>query len=230
MTYRLSKLVKWLLRYGNFSFCFKMAAIHHLGFVGHILGWPTRVLGGFYHCANFGLNALAVLIAQSFENFCVCWLEKTYSCAQNVSFWWISNLMQTPKNTSLCGNTSYDVQIAEICLMVPTKCDSKNKVKKSQSLRKPKHGVTCSLRPLKSSQCHIVLPGWSVPWHGYIFQVSSKSIQEFWSHSALVCQWLTQICWLTDLNIIAHVFCDYNLPIILIFAVFELECYSYTWL
>ena len=40
-----------------------------------------------------------------------------------------------------------------------------------------------------------------------------------------------QTWWLTDLNVTAHVFCDHNGAIILIFAVTELWlCRSYTWL
>ena len=35
---------------------FKMAAVHHLGFVGRILGPPTNSAWKFYHCAKLSLN------------------------------------------------------------------------------------------------------------------------------------------------------------------------------
>ena len=40
---------------------------------------------------------------------------------------------------------------------------------------------TCSLRPPTLSQRHMDLHVWAYPRHGYIFHVSSKSVQWFWS-------------------------------------------------
>jgi len=42
---------------------FKMAAIHHLGFVSACLDHPQRAFGGLYHHAKFGWNRYS-----SFDN------------------------------------------------------------------------------------------------------------------------------------------------------------------
>jgi len=66
----LSKSVKWLWRYGNFSIFLKMAAVSHLGFVGRILGHPLGVLGGLYHfCQNLIWIYSLVFTIRRFQYF-----------------------------------------------------------------------------------------------------------------------------------------------------------------
>jgi len=50
---------------------FKMEADRHLGFVGHILEHPLRVLGGLYHLSKFSWNGIhsVVFITWKFEYF-----------------------------------------------------------------------------------------------------------------------------------------------------------------
>jgi len=62
MTCRSSKSIKQLLRYSNLSFFSKMAAVCHLRFVVHILGWPTKTLGCLYNCAKFDWHHCSSLI------------------------------------------------------------------------------------------------------------------------------------------------------------------------
>jgi len=47
---------------------FKMAAVRHIGFVVGKLG---RVLGGFYHCAQFGWNRCSSFDKVDILMFCV---------------------------------------------------------------------------------------------------------------------------------------------------------------
>jgi len=40
-----------------------MAAVRHLGFVMRVFGPPTKIFGGFYHCANVvGIDPLVSII------------------------------------------------------------------------------------------------------------------------------------------------------------------------
>ena len=52
----LSKSVKRLQRYSDLTVFLKMAAVRHLGFVGHDWDHPWRVIDGLYRCAKFGWN------------------------------------------------------------------------------------------------------------------------------------------------------------------------------
>ena len=60
--------------------------------------------------------------------------------------------------------------------------EPKYKVKNLKKVHLRNHNrcfFTCSSRPPTLSQRHMDLHVWAYPRHGYIFQVSSKSVQEF---------------------------------------------------
>ena len=60
------------------------------------------------------------------------------------------------------------------------------RIERKRSTKKPKHGHdTCSLRPPALSQHHTDLHVWSYLLCSYIVQVSSKSVEQFWSHRGL---------------------------------------------
>ena len=64
-----------MLRYGDLTVFFKMAAVRHLGFVGRVLGHPRRLLGGLYRCAEFGLNRCRTVDNMKVLIFCAFGLK-----------------------------------------------------------------------------------------------------------------------------------------------------------
>ena len=90
-----------------------------------------------------------------------------------------SSMNETPKGTSLGGNTSYDVQIVKIGPLVRARREPKNIAKKVYLRNQNMCFFTCSSRPPTLSQRHVDLRVWAYPRPGYICQVSSKSVQGF---------------------------------------------------
>ena len=71
-----SKSAKWFWGYRNFSI-FNMAAVHHFGFVGQILGRPkTRIWWLFIHyCAKLGWNRISHFDNSKVWMFCTFGLK-----------------------------------------------------------------------------------------------------------------------------------------------------------
>jgi len=96
----------------NFRF-FKMAAVRHLGFVLRVLGHPGRVLGGLCYCAKVGCNRHSNFDSMLILICCALSLMPIHAPKIGVLGDFIpkmgSSMNETPKGTSLGGNTSYDV-------------------------------------------------------------------------------------------------------------------------
>jgi len=74
-------------------FFFKMAAIHHFGFVGCILDDLWRVLGGLYYCAKFGQNHCSRFDNTKFWIFCVFGLKCTCTPFWGILGWGKRNFL-----------------------------------------------------------------------------------------------------------------------------------------
>ena len=103
MTCRLSKSVKWLLRW-------QPSAILYL--------WSTfwddlqRVFGCLCHCAKFGWNHCSGFDTYKSLNILRVWLKKTYSCPQNGFFWGIwppkwDAIWTRPQKALVCVETRH---------------------------------------------------------------------------------------------------------------------------
>jgi len=93
---------------------FKMAAVRHLGFVLRVLGPPRRVFGGLCDCAKFGCNQRSNFDSMQILIFCTLSLKMPIHAPKIRVFGDFtpkmgSSMNETPKGTSLGGNTSYDV-------------------------------------------------------------------------------------------------------------------------
>jgi len=78
------------LRYGDLTVFFKMAAVRHLGFVGRVLGPPTKTTWwSFCRYAKFGWNRCSTFDNMKVLIFCAFGLKNAYSRPQNWGFWGI---------------------------------------------------------------------------------------------------------------------------------------------
>jgi len=97
-----------------------MAAIRHLGFIGHNFGRRTKSTWKHLLLRKKLVRiAATVVIIKSFKNILLFWLENAYSCPQNVlgDIWlirWNLTSMRPPQDTSFRGNRSYDVKIGRM--------------------------------------------------------------------------------------------------------------------
>jgi len=98
---------------------FKMAAVRHLGFVLRVLEPPTKTIGGLYDCAKFGCNRRSNFDSTQISIFCTLSLKMPIQAPKirvlgDFTPKMGSSMNETPKGTSLGGNTSYDVSIVKI--------------------------------------------------------------------------------------------------------------------
>jgi len=87
---------------------FKMAAIHHLGFVSACLDHPQRAFGGLYHHAKFGWNRYSSFDITQVLIFCELGV-KTLIHASETRFWgiWHQNGELSHRDPHLKGTKAF---------------------------------------------------------------------------------------------------------------------------
>ena len=148
---------------------------------------PRRVFGGFCDCAKFGCNRCRNFDSMQISIFCTLSLKMPIHAPKI----WVfgdftpkmgSSMNETPKRHILWRKHvvwHIDVKIGPL---LRARREPKNKAKKLKKgiPKKAQHVFfTCSPRPPTLSQRHMDLHVWSYLRPGYIFQVSSKSVQGF---------------------------------------------------
>ena len=120
MMCRLSKSVKWLLRYGELSIFSRWQSSSILDLGSTFWDDLQWVIEGLYHCAKFGWNCCTGFDSTEVWIFCIFGWKMPIPTLK-LSFWgiwspkWAAIWTRPPKGTSLHRNTSYDVYIVNWC-------------------------------------------------------------------------------------------------------------------